>query len=257
MQNNESNIRFGDLINLFVSKLWIMILVAVIVGGSIFTYKYLTYEPLYKSSATMYILRQGENEENVDYSEDFNVALSVVSDCEKLLTSHKVLDEVIEQNKLPYSYEELSSMVSIKTESKSRYIEITVVTNDPEKSKLIADSICNFGEKAIDALMGYDQINKYDDGTLENTPCNSKFSYTIILGALVAFILTYIVVVLFYIFDDKVSDPDLVEKNLGLSVLVLVPNMKKENARKDYYVYQGKTATKRHRYYTKNTKENR
>ncbi len=253
--NNDSNIRFSDLMYLFISKIWVMILVAVIVGGSIFALNFFTYEPMYKSTASMYILRQSENEEKHDYSSDFNVALNVVNDCKELLTTHKVLDRVIENDNLPFTYDELVSMISVTNEQNSRLLEITVTSSSPAQSKMIVDSVCEVGEKAIDELMGYDQINTHDKGTLEAVPCNSRFSYTFILGAIAAFILTYIVIVLLYIFDDRISDPDLAEKYLDLPVLALIPNMK--NDKKNNGIYKGKTATQRHRYYAQSWKENK
>lgn len=250
--NNESNVRFSDLLYLFVSKLWIMILVAVLVGGGLFALNFFTFEPQYKSTASMYILRQSEQEEKHDYSSDFNVALNVVNDCKELLTTHKVLDNVIEKEQLPYTYDELVSMIEINNEKDSRLLEITVVSESAQLSQQIVNSICEVGEQTIDKLVGYDQINTHDKGTLEQESVNSRISYTAILGAIVAFMLTYIVIVLMYIFDDRISDPDLAEKHLQLPVLALIPNMKNDKASGAYI---GKTATKRQRYYAQHWRE--
>lgn len=255
--NNESSIKFSDLVYLFVSKLWIMILVAVIVGGSIFTYKYVTYEPMYKSTGSIYILRQGEDASDSDYNQNFSLALSVVSDCTKLLTSRTVLNQVIEDNALPYEYNKLSSMISITNPSNTRYLEISVLSESPEQSKLIVDSVCEIGKDQIVSIMGFNQVNIVDEGTLPTYPSNSKYSYNFILGAIVAFILTYIIFVLFFIFDDRISDPDALEKYLDVSVFALIPNMYKDKQNPNTSIYQGRTASQRHRYYAQNWKENK
>lgn len=250
--NNESTVKFRDLAYLFVSRLWILILVAVIVGGSVFALNFFTYEPMYKSTGSIYILRQdGDVENNSDYNSDFSLALSVVSDCTKLLTSRTVLNQVIEDNALPYSYTELSSMISINNPSNTRYLEISAVSDSPEKSKLIVDSVCEIGKDQIVSVMGFDQVNVVDEGTLPTEPYNSKFSYTIIISAIIAFLLTYVIFALVYIFDDKISDPDILEKQLDLSVLAMIPNMNKDKpAGKDNLHYEKRYA-QRHRYYGK------
>ncbi len=254
--NNESNIKFRDLFSLFISNLWIMILAAVVVGGGIFAYSYVTYEPSYESTGSMYILRQGEIDDNIDYTSSFNVALSVVNDCKTLLTSHTVLDKVIEENDLQYTYDELKSLIEINNPSNTRYLEITVRANTPEEAKLVVDSISRIGEIEIDEVMGFNQINPFDSGTLSSEPCNSPFEFTFaMLGAIVAFILTFVVIILAFIFDDKVSDPEMVEKSLGLSVLAVIPNFTKEKDLTNSSYYVGKTATKRHRYYQTGRKE--
>lgn len=257
MNNNEGGIKFRDLFSLFINNLWIMLLVAVIVGGSIFTYSYVTYEPLYKSTGSIYILRQnGDEDKNSDYNSDFSLALSVVSDCTKLLTSRTVLNEVIEDNNLSYSYSELSSMISINNPSNTRYLEISVMSKDPQEAKAIVDSVCVIGKDQIVSIMGFNQVNIVDEGTLPTMPSNARFSYTIIIGALAAFLLTYIIIVLVFVFDDRIADPEMLEKQLSLSVLAVIPNMHKEKA-KDMSIYVGKTATKRQRYYAQNWKENK
>ena len=254
---NDSSIKFRELFYLFVSKLWIMILVAVIVGGSLFAYNYFTYEPLYKSTGSIYILRQDDNaEKDSDYNSDFNLALSVVSDCTKLLTSRTVLNQVIEENLLPYSYSELSSMITIANPSNTRYLEISVVTENPKESKKIVDSICKIGKEQIVSVMGFNQVNIVDEGTLPTVPCNSAFSYTAVLGAIAAFILTYILLALVYIFDDKISDPDVLEKQLSLNVLALIPNMNQDKPAGKKDAYYGRTDTQRQKYYGKHWKGN-
>lgn len=255
MNNNESTIKFSDLFYLFISKLWIMILVAVIIGGSIFAFKYATYTPLYKSTGSIYILRQGADSDESDYNSDFSLALSVVSDCTKLLTSRTVLNQVIADNSLTYEYYELMNMISITNPSNTRYLEISVMSDSPEKSKMIVDSICAIGKEQIVSVMGFNQVNIVDEGTLPTDPANSKYTYDIIIGALVGFVLTYIIFALIFIFDDRISDPDLVEKYLDLSVLALIPNMKKDKSDNNAYMYQGKTATQRRRYYSQGWKE--
>ena len=256
--NNESSIKFRELFYLFVSKLWVMILVAVIVGGSLFAFNYITYEPLYKSTGSIYILRQDDDLENSsDYNSDFNLALSVVSDCTKLLTSRTVLNQVIDECSLEYTYSELNSMISITNPTNTRYLEISVVSDSAEKSKMIVDSICEIGKEQIVSLMGFNQVNIVDEGTLSDTPSNSKYSYTTVIFALVAFIMTYIVIVLIYIFDDKISDPDMLEKQLGFSVLALVPNMDKEKPINKKDAYYGRAGAQRYRYYSKNGRGNR
>ncbi len=249
--NNESTVKFRDLLYLFVSRLWILILVAVIVGGSVFAVNFVTYNPMYKSTGSIYILRQDSDvENNSDYNSDFSLALSVVSDCTKLLTSRTVLNQVIEDNSLSYSYAELSSMISINNPSNTRYLEISAVSDSPEKSKLIVDSVCEIGKDQIVSVMGFDQVNVVDEGTLPTEPYNSIFSYTIIISALVAFLLTYVLFALIYIFDDKISDPDILEKQLDLNVLAMIPNMNKDKpaGKADYFT---KSYAHRHRYYGK------
>ncbi len=246
--NNESNIQFKELFYLFASKLWIMILVAVIAAGGVFNFNYFTYEPVYKSTGSIYILRQDSDIDNgSDYNSDFSLALSVVSDCTKLLTSRTVLNQVIDDNSLSYSYAELNSMISIENPTNTRYLEISVTSDSPEKSKMIVDSVCEIGKDQIVSVMGFNQVNIVDEGTLPSSPTNSVFSYNIILVAMIAFVLTYVVFAIHYIFDEKITDPDVLEKYLKLNVLAVIPDMERSEKKNKRGIY-GNVA-QRHRYY--------
>lgn len=250
--NNESSVRFSDLLYLFISKLWIMILVMVIVGGSLFAYNYITYQPMYKSTAVM-IVGQVEGEQTSNYTMNVNNALMAVENCKGILTSERVLDRVIKENYLTVSYKQFKSEVTVTNAEQSTLIEVTAKANDPKKAKMIVDSICANGELAFEDTYKTYVADIYSEGSFEDTAINSRFSLASILIGIASFILTYIIFVLFYIFDDKVSDPDLVERNLGLPVLALIPNMKSSKS-KDVNYGQ---AIQRHRYYSKHMKGNK
>lgn len=251
MNNNENTVKFSDLAYIFVSKLWLMILVAVIVSGSIFVYNIVSYEPLYKSTGSIYILRQDSENENINYNQDFNLALDVVTDCTNLLTSRSVLNEVIKANNLDYTYTQLCEMITIENPSNTRFLEISASTGDPKTSKAVVDSICEIGKEQSISIMGFNQLNIVDEGTLPEEPYNSKYSITIILAFIAAFILTYIILVMVFIFDDKISDPEYIEKQLELSVLGVIPVIGKDKLNTTAVLpYQKKETTKRHRYYT-------
>ncbi len=249
--NNEGTVKFSDLIFIFWSKLWLMLLVAVIVSGVIFTYNFAFVEPMYKSTGSIYILRQDSENENSNYNQDFNLALDVVTDCTKLLTSRSVLNEVIKTNDLEYTYTELYDMITITNPDNTRFLEISAICDDPNTAKQIVDSVCEIGKEQSVSIMGLNQLNIVDKATLPLEPFNSKYTYTILLGAMVGFILTYIICVLAFIFDDRISDPEYIEKYLELSVLGVIPSMNKDKTQGPAVLpYQRKSSTKRHRYYT-------
>ena len=84
-----------DLLTLFLSKLWIIILIPLFCVAGVFIEQYFFFVPQYESTATLYILKQESEASNYTTS-DFSLALDVVNDCTYILKSHAVLDEVIE-----------------------------------------------------------------------------------------------------------------------------------------------------------------
>ncbi len=241
MENQEiiKFISLRDLWDVFVSKFIIMLIAAVVVVSGVFFYNYQTFKPLYKSTATLYILKQ-ENENNKSNYYEFSLALSVVNDCTYLLKSGAVLDEVIGQLKLNMTPAELSRGMTITNPANTRILEISVKTEDSALSKEIVDCICKVGAEKIKKVMGFNQVNPFKYGTVSTAPCNKVSLITyFIIGAVTAFVV-YLIFLIISLFDDKVSTEKDVEKYLGLSVLSIIPDAYSESEKKYYTKHEKK-----------------
>ena len=180
VQKNVKVITLSDLWNVFIRRLWIMVLVAALVIGGAFAVIQLTYEPQYDSVATLYILQQNQSKSDMDY-DDFNLALKVVNDCTYLIKSHSVLDGVIKELGLDISYEKLYDSVTITNPPETRILEVKAKSNTPEDAKRIVDEICTIGTTKIAEAMGFKQVSFYENGILNETPCNSTPAFVYIL----------------------------------------------------------------------------
>ena len=238
-QNNLREIKLNDLWKIFISKLWIMVLAAVMVIAGFYIFNKLTFTPKYESTATLYILRQA-NETTVDQkaTEDFSLALNVVNDCDQLLKSHIVLDEVIKNLKLDISYEELAACVSTANPEDTRILEVTVEAATPETAKLVVDQICNIGEAKIEKAMGFDQVNLFEEGVIDYSPSNRINLMTYALIALVVVVLIYSVYLLRYLFDDRIKTDEEIERYLELTVIGDIPNAYGHKKKKNAYYGQ-------------------
>lgn len=236
-QTTVRTVTLRELWDIFVHRLWVMILAAVVVAGGLFLINYLTFVPEYESTATLYILRQNESESSSGSSDDFSLALKVVNDCDYILKSHSVLDEVIDELALDIPYEDLSENVSTSNPEDTRILEVTVVSDTPEEAKRIVDSICRIGTGKIEEAMGFSQVNLYEYGILNPEPCNQTGLMTYALAAVIAAILVYTVFLIAYLLDDRIRTDEDIEQYLGLSVLGEIPNL--DEAKRHHNGYYG------------------
>ena len=117
---NTRVITLKHLLKIFIRRLWIILLAAVVCAGGIFIINQITYKPAYNSTATLYILRQGEKEQANTIDSDFSLALKAVNDCTYLLKSHAVVDRVIETMGLDLTYEQLYKKISTPNPDNTR-----------------------------------------------------------------------------------------------------------------------------------------
>lgn len=234
----ERVLTLNDLWGLFLSKLLIMIIVAAIIVGMVFIYNSVTFEPKYKSTATLYILRQNERADYNEVKDDFSLALNVVNDCTYLLKSHAVLDDVIEELSLDVDYETLSASISTNNPENTRILEVIVTSDSPDQSKIIVDCVCDIGSQKIKEAMGFNQVNLYEKGTLETEPYNKMGLLAYVIIAIISIALVYVVFLIAFLLDDRIRTDEDIENYLGLSILGDIPNAY-DNSKKKYGYYKG------------------
>jgi len=233
-------ITLKDLWDIFVRRWVVMLLAAVVVAGGYFAYTQITFVPQYESTATLYILREKEGDTINRSSDDFSLALKVVKDCDYLLKSHSVLDEVIAQQHLRIDYDDLYDNVSTSNPSDTRILKVTVKSDTPQSAKEIVDAICTVGTVKIQDAMGFQQVNLYEYGIIENEPCNRTAYSTYAILALIAAILVYCGFFVAFLLDDRIRTEEDIERYLGLSILGEIPNANDSKSRKKgYYKYKG------------------
>lgn len=230
-------ITLKDLWNIFVRRMGVMILAAVLAVAGVFAGVQLTYTPRYQSTATLYIISHDSEDSVSNVSTSFSLALKVVNDCDYLLRSHSVLDEVIEELALDMEYEELYKAVSTTNPEDTRILEVTVEAESPQLAKDIVDAICDIGPDSIREAMGFDQVNLYEYGVLNIEPSNAIGLMTYLLVGVIAAMVVYLVFLAAFLLDDRIRTEEDIQRYLGLSILGEMPNAA-ERGKKGYGYYR-------------------
>lgn len=241
------NITINDIFGVFIKKILFILLIPVILSGSLYALDYYRYTPKYSSTATLYILRQANNTVTAsDVASDFSLALKVVNDCTYMLKGHTVLDKVQEQLNLNMEHDDLYKSISTYNPENTRILEVTVEAESPELAREIVDNLCSIGVSCINDVMGFEQINLYEWGTLEAEPCNKPgIKKYFFIGAAVAVVIFLVFLVLFLL-DDTITDDEEIQRYLGLSILGDIPNSETPTKKRYGYKYY-----RRNKYYGK------
>ena len=231
----ESTLTTFDLMDIWHIFIWHLIPIfaaAALAIAGLYVYAKFFKVTKYKSTATVYILKQ-EREGDSSYTQsDFTLALNVVNDCVYMIRSYEVLDDVIEELGLDMTASELSKCITTRNPDGTRILEVSVETPSAEQSKRIVDSVCRIGAEKISATMSMDQVNIYSLGKVPDKPSNSiglfKYSLAGVIAAFIAFFGYFIA----FLCDDKVKTEEDVAKYLNLSVLGIIPNAEDASGKK-------------------------
>ena len=145
-KNKETTIK--DLIEIFLPKLWIILLVGVLLAGLMSVYSVFFKKDTYTASAEIYVYRKGSS--TPTSTSDIAAAEEMVNIYARAIGGDKFMDQVRvklfeKNNKYEYTTSQLKRMISLtKVEDAPNFI-IRVTTGSPELSADLAYVIVDEG----------------------------------------------------------------------------------------------------------------
>ncbi|GGB27344.1 chromosome partitioning protein [Flexivirga endophytica] len=142
-----------------------------------------------------------------------------------LATSRQVTGEVIKQQKLSLSKDQLATQITATVPQDKPIITVSVSAEDPARAKAIANSV-------VDVLTGYVQkadpntgvaIKNTSSAVLPRSPSYPKPAKILPIGLLAGLVIGYLLALIQHRRDTRVRSTDDVEENLGASVLGVIP----------------------------------
>lgn len=225
-QNDEVEI---DLKELFFELLghWKLIALSMILVALIaFVGSRFLMIPMYESTSQLYVLSKSTSITSVA---DLQIGTNLTSDYMEVISGRPVLEQVITNLGLDEDYASLYHRVTLENPSDSRIMKITVTDADPEMAKTIADEIAEVSAAYIAEKMDQDPPNIIQYGYADNEQVSPNVAKNTVIGALLGLLLAVGVITLSYILNDTISNPDDLEKKLGLHVLATLPHDSEED----------------------------
>lgn len=217
---NNNDINFSALFDNIIRRFWLILLVAVLAAGGAYAYVTFFVQPLYSSTATLYI--GNRSSDKMSYT-DATLSETLAKDFEVIIKKRQVLEEVAKNLELNVSAKALSECITVNNISNTRILDITVSTPDPSLSKSIADTVCSVASEKIVSIVKVDYVSIVDTGSLSSTPSNISLTSSMILAGIAGALICTFCIMVRTLMDDKIKNPDDVEFYLGLSVLGTTP----------------------------------
>lgn len=235
-QTNEIEIDLWKLLAALWDKLFIIILSAL--TGAIIFYLFTTLfiTPTYDSTTKIYVLnKQNSDNSSITYS-DLQSSAQLTKDYMELVTTRPVLEKVISSLGLEkMTYNDLKEKINVSTATDGRIIYIKVTDENPKQAKDIADEIRSAVSSQIVDVMDVEAVSVVEEANLPDEPARPNKLRNMILGALLGFIIAFMVVIVRAVMDDRVKTEEDVEYYLHMSVLGTIPlddHMKKKTMKK-------------------------
>ena len=215
-----------ELLSLFWSKIFQIILITLITAGvgTISTYGFVT--PKY-SSSTRLVLTGSEStagsETNSITTTDVTLNSKLVSTYSELIKSNKILRQVISNLNIDISEAQLKKNVAVKCVEETEVIQITVTNENPTYAAKIANEIAKLFSNMISDIYNINNIYIVDEAEVANSPSNIHHSKDIAIFTALGLAISIMYVLIANMLDTTIKTPEDIEKGVGLPVLVTIP----------------------------------
>lgn len=215
-----------ELFDYFKGKLiWIIITVIVFMGvGNVYTI--LTRIPMYRSDTTIVLV--SENQNGSYNSSELQLNKNLVGTYSEIIKSRKVLDPVIENLKLDYSYSELKSNVGVSSVTNTEIIKVTVSDKNPDLAAKITNEIAKVFTTEIQQIYNLNNVSIVDKAVESVHPYNVNYIKDNLIYIAIGLVLSCGVIFIRFYFDTTIKTSEEIENKLGLTVMGIVPKVEKE-----------------------------
>lgn len=220
--NDEMRIDLLELAYALKKKLWLIILGLIVGAFGAGLYSKIMLTPIYKSTAMVYVLSK---ETTLTSLADLQIGSQLTKDYSVLVTSHPVLEQVIEKQQLDMRVDELERMISIGNPTDTRVLTITISDTDPVRAQALAEEVAKTSSDYIGDIMEMVPPKIIEEGVPAEKPSSPNVKKNAAMGGLAAAVLISGIICLGVIMDDTIKTEEDVEKYLGLTVLASIPDV--------------------------------
>lgn len=221
-------ISMKDMTKALLKSAWIIILCAVLVGSAVLVYTVNFVTPMYEANVTLYV-NNNSTESNKVISSDLAVALQLVNTYVKIIESDTVLENVINQNVLNLTAQDIRGMLSAESVDDTEMFRVKITSPDPQMSADIANAIANVAPAEISKIIEGSSAKVIDYAKVPTKSSSPNYAANTIVGAMTGALLAIAVVVLSVCMDKRVKNEEDLMKIFEAPVLGAIPDFTQVN----------------------------
>lgn len=229
--NNQENQAVEIDVFAMLKTLWkrkfSIVLVALVFAIAAFGYSAFLAKKEYQSTSRIYVVSRQNQDNNALTNSDLQAGSYLVKDYREIILSQNVLSQAIEELKLDMTPAELSKKISVSVPTDTRILSITAKDGDPKEAARIANGLRNVAAEKIIAVTKVSDVTTLDEAEVPQSPSSPNIRRNVLLGFIAGVGLMVVLMVVVEVLDDRVKRPEDVEELMGLTLLGIVPDIKK------------------------------
>lgn len=204
-----------------------IVLVALVFAIAAFGYSAFLAKKEYQSTSRIYVVSRQNQDNNALTNSDLQAGSYLVKDYREIILSQNVLTQAIEELKLDLTPAELSKKISVSVPTDTRILSITAKDGDPKEAARIANGLRNVAAEKIISVTKVSDVTTLDEAEVPQSPSSPNIRRNVLLGFIAGAGLMVVLLVVVEVLDDRVKSPEDIEELMGLTLLGVVPDIKK------------------------------
>ena len=229
--NNQENQAVEIDVFAMLKTLWkrkfSIVLVALVFAIAAFGYSAFLAKKEYQSTSRIYVVSRQNQDNNALTNSDLQAGSYLVKDYREIILSQNVLSQAIEELKLDMTPAELSKKISVSVPTDTRILSITAKDGNPKEAARIANGLRNVAAEKIISVTKVSDVTTLDEAEVPQSPSSPNIRRNVLLGFIAGAGLMVVLLVVVEVLDDRVKRPEDVEELMGLTLLGIVPDIKK------------------------------
>lgn len=229
--NNQENQAVEIDVFAMLKTLWkrkfSIVLVALVFAIAAFGYSAFLAKKEYQSTSRIYVVNRQNQDNNALTNSDLQAGSYLVKDYREIILSQNVLSQAIDELKLDMTPAELSKKINVSVPTDTRILSITAKDGDPKEAARIANGLRNVAAEKIISVTKVSDVTTLDEAEVPQLPSSPNIRRNVLLGFVAGAGLMVVLLVVVEVLDDRVKRPEDIEELMGLTLLGIVPDIKK------------------------------
>lgn len=226
-ENQMVEIDIASLLKTIWKRKFLIILTALITAVIALGYSVFIAKPSYQSTTRIYVVNRQQSDNNALTNQDLQAGAYLVKDYKEIILSQDVLSTVISELKLSSTTADLAGKVAVSVPTDTRIVSITVTNGDPNQASRIANTLREVAAEKIIAVTKVSDVTTLEEAEAPKSPSSPNIRRNVMIGFVGGAVAMVVLVLIVEVLDDRVKKPEDIEEVMGMSLLGIVPDMKK------------------------------
>ena len=220
----EETIDLREYFAIIKKRFWIIALITIIAMLVSSVVSFFVLKPVYQVNSTLIVNTESNTETQTLTGDQISVTQKLAVTYGEIIKSRTVLEQVITNLKLNDTYKELADAISVSPVKDTQIIGISVQDTNPKKARDIANEIPKVFTEEAKRITKANSVEVIDNAILPTSPIKPNKMMNIAVAAVLGVMISLFVIFLLEYFDNKIKTPQDIEKQLGFTVLGVIPN---------------------------------